>query len=420
VTGTLAGGSFEAGDEVELVGAGAIGRVRRGRIRGIQSHMKQVPRIGPGNRTALNIVGLERAAVARGDAVVRPGLVAATGRIDAMLHVLGESVAGHAYELTEKGAHLLYAGSAETPVVIKLLEHQPVGSGSSTVAQLYLHDALPLQRGDLFVLRDAGRVLTFGGGRVLDPLPAPARRADSSHITLLRALDGADETGAVAAIVTAAGQIDATSALKRAGTETIPSGVRSLGSLLVSEGRHGELIEHVHTALEEFHGDSPLEPGMPRELLRSSLDLDPPSFDALLNDLGDVVASAAVVRLRSHEIALSPEQEEARSRLMQALDAASFTPPPAKELGADPALISSLVQTGELVRVGDFYLSAAKAREARSKVRSGIEKSGPLTVADIRDLLGTSRKYAVPLCEWLDQTGATLRRGDTRILGPNP
>jgi selenocysteine-specific elongation factor len=159
---------------------------------------------------------------------------------------------------------------------------------------------------------------------------------------------------------------------------------------------------------------------MPRELLRGSLDLDNSSFDALIDELDDVGASGAVVRLRSHEIALTPEQERARSKIMQVLESAGFTPPLAKELDADPALISSLVQSGELVKIGDFYLSAAQAREARFRVRSAIDTSGPLTVAEIRDLLGTSRKYAVPLCEWLDQTGATLRRDDTRILGPNP
>jgi selenocysteine-specific elongation factor len=420
VTGTLAGGSFAAGDEVEVVGPGASARVRRGRIRGIQSHKKQVPRIAPGNRTALNIVGLERVAVQRGDAVVRPGSIVPTPRVDALIEVLDERVAGHSYELTEKGAHLLYAGSAETPVVIKLLESQPVGPNGRAFAQLYMRDPLPLTRGDRFVLRDAGRILTFGGGRVLDPLPAPARRGRSLHLDLLRELEDVDDAGAVSAIVTAEGLVDATTALARAGIKEVPTGVRKLGPLLVSDDRYKELTEQVHATLAEFHKRRPLEPGMPREQLRGALDLDTSSFDPLLEDLNDVVASGATVRLASHRIALSPDQDRARSALMSTLEARGYTPPLAKELDADPALISSLVQTGDLVKIGDFYLSAAQAQKARSEVRSAIEKSGPLTVAEIRDLLGTTRKYAVPLCEWLDQTGATLRRGDTRILGPNP
>jgi selenocysteine-specific elongation factor len=304
--------------------------------------------------------------------------------------------------------------------VIKLMENQPVEPGSSAFAQLYLRDPLPLARGDRFVLRDAGRILTFGGGQVLDPLPRPARRGEVRHLNLLRELKDADDSAAVAAIVNAEGQIDARSALARAGAETVPSDVRTLGTLLVSDARYKELAENLRATLADFHAGRPLEQGMPRELLRGSLALDTSSFDALIDELDDVGASGAIVRLSSHEIALTPEQERARSKIMQVLESADFTPPIAKELNADQALISSLVQSGELVRIGDFYLSAAQAREARSRVRSAIEESGPVTVAQIRDLLGTSRKYAVPLCEWLDQTGATLRRGDTRILGPNP
>jgi selenocysteine-specific elongation factor len=420
VTGTLAGGSFEGGDEVEIVGPGASGRVRRGRIRGIQSHKKQVSSIAPGNRTALNIVGLERAAAERGDAVVKPGSVAPTSRIDALIEVLDEPVAGHSYELTEKGAHLLYAGSAETPVVIKLLEDESVGPGSSEFAQLYLRDPLPLARGDRFVLRDAGRILTFGGGRVLDPLPPAARRGHSKHLDLLRELNDVDDAGAVAAIVNADGQIDARAALTRAGSQAVPPDVRKLGALLVSDDRYKELTENARAVLADFHARRPLEPGMPREQLRTALDLDASSFDALLDGVDNVAASGAVVLLASHSIDLSPDQQRARTQLFKTLESAGFTPPLAKELHADPALISSLLQTGDLVKIGDFYLSATQAREARARVRGAIEQSGPLTVADIRDLLGTSRKYAVPLCEWLDQTGATLRRGDTRILGPNP
>ncbi len=418
VTGTLAGGGFATGDDVEVVGAG--GRVRRGRIRGIQNHKKAVDTISPGVRTALNIAGLERVAADRGDAVVRPGLIAATDRIDALIHVLDESIAGQSYELTEKGAHLLYVGSAETPVDLKLLATQRLGPSESAFAQLYLRDALPIGRGDRFVLRDAGRVVTFGGGRVLDALPDHARRGDSRHLALMRDLENANEARAVAAIVEAAGQIDVTTVLKRTGTANVPAGVHALGALLISEARRKELRDQLQTTLSEFHRHHPLEHGMSRELLRASLSLDAPSFDALLRDFDDVTVTGAVVRLRAHEISLSPEQKRERSHLIQMLEAGGFAPPLTKDLSADPALVSSLTQAGELVKIGDFYLTAERAGDARARVRAAIEKSGPLTVAEIRDLLGTSRKYAIPLCEWLDQTGATLRRGDTRILGPNP
>jgi selenocysteine-specific elongation factor len=119
-------------------------------------------------------------------------------------------------------------------------------------------------------------------------------------------------------------------------------------------------------------------------------------------------------------VGLNPEQERARGALFTQIESAGFQPPLATQLGADPTLLRSLTESGQLVRIENFFLTEAQAGEARRRVRAQIEQEGPLTVAQIRDLLGTTRKYAVPLCEWLDSTGATLRKGDLRLLGPKP
>ncbi|MGH2819515.1 MAG: selenocysteine-specific translation elongation factor, partial [Actinomycetota bacterium] len=177
VTGTLAGGSLAVGDEVVI-----SPEQRRARVRSIQSHKKEVAGIAPGNRVALNLAGLERQGAERGDAVVRHGQWRPTARVDALIRVVPSFVSGRDHLLTEKGAHLLYAGSAETPVRVKLLTDEALAAGESGFAQLYLRDPLPLARGDRFVLRDAGRILTFGGGEVLDPLPGPARRGDEGRL----------------------------------------------------------------------------------------------------------------------------------------------------------------------------------------------------------------------------------------------
>jgi selenocysteine-specific elongation factor len=144
VTGTLAGGTFSTAQEIEITPEG-----RRARIRAIQSHKKEVERIGPGNRTALNLVGLERQGAERGDAVVEAHRWRPTRRIDAEVRVVGADISGREHELSEKGAHLLYVGSAETPVRVKLLDRDVVTAGESGFAQLYLRDALPLARGEM-------------------------------------------------------------------------------------------------------------------------------------------------------------------------------------------------------------------------------------------------------------------------------
>ncbi|HVM35074.1 MAG TPA: selenocysteine-specific translation elongation factor, partial [Actinomycetota bacterium] len=381
VTGTLAGGSFHAGDEVEIV----PGR-RRARIRSIQSHKKEVEVIGPGNRVALNLAGLERAEVARGDAVGAPGAWRATERIDARIRVLGPDISGTDYTLGDTGAHLLFAGSAETPVRIKLLGAPELAAGTSGFAQVYLRDPLPLGRGDRFVLRDAGRAVIFGGGEVLDPLPSIVRASDPRRRALLERLGNDD---ALAALVEDAGTIDRDEALLRAGAGD-SAALPSLGHLLVSPARLDELVAVVVRSLEAHHRDRPLERGAPREQVRAATGLEPDAFDALVATMDEVMADGARLHLAQHSVDLSPPQQRARDELVKTIEQAGFNPPLAKDLGADPALVRALVERGDLVNIGDFYLTGTQARRAREIVRSAIEKEGPITVAQIRDLLGTT------------------------------
>jgi selenocysteine-specific elongation factor len=413
VTGTSSGGTFTVGDAIEIAPEG-----RRARVRAIQSHKKEVDSIEPGNRAALNLAGLDREGAQRGDAIVAPGEWRATHTIDAHVRVVDERLAGRAHELTERGAHLLYVGSAETPVRIRLYGTDRIAPGESGHAQMHLRDPLPLASGDRFVLRDAGRVLTFGGGVVLDPLATRARRDDRARLDLLRALTDAAPADALRAIVEAYGSIDAREALGRTGTEGPTAGVTRLGDLLVSDVLLDELRDRLRSALEGHHRAAPLERGLNREAARAATGLGAREFDALVEASAGVVEEGAVVRIDDHRVRLAADQQRASDELIARIEEAGFTPPPAKELGADEALVRALVDRGELVRVGDFYLTRRQAQDAVAAVRNAIEERGPLTVAEIRDLLGTTRKYAVPLCEWLDATSVTRRQGDVRALGP--
>jgi len=434
VTGTLAGGSFEAGAEVEV----APGR-RRARIRTVQSHKRAVERISPGNRVALNLAGLEREGAARGDAIVRPPQWQATRSFDASVRVVGSArlaqmsnapretrrapaISPTRQGLAEKGSHLLYVGSAEVPVQLRLYGSRRLEPGETGFAHLSLRDPLPVGRGDRFVVRDAGRALTLAGGEVLDPGARPARRDDSERFRLLRRLSGAASPAALAAIVEAAGAIEGREAAMRASHyETqLPPGVIPLGRMLASPVHIKRLHDALRRALERHHNGHPLERGMTREAARGAIEMDAEEFDALVAMDAGVTDEGRLVRLASHRVDLAPEQRRVRDALIRDIESAGFSPPVATELSADPALLRSLVESGELVKVSDFYLTTHQAQEARRRVRAHLEAAGPATVAVIRDLLGTSRKYAVPLCEWLDQTGATRRQGDSRVLGPTP
>jgi selenocysteine-specific elongation factor len=411
VTGTLAGGTFSVGDEVEV-----LPERRRARVRTLQSHKKQVETIGPGNRVAMNLVGLERQGARRGDAVVGPKRWRATNRVDARLAVLPEEIAGASHELTEKGAHLMYAGSAETPVRVKLIGTRKLAVGEAGFAQLSLRDPLPLARGDKFVLRDVGRVLTFGGGEVLDPLPEPVGRHDGDRAARLGTLAAGDDGQAAQVLLDESGIINEDELLLRAGAPAPRS--RRAGHWAISERRFEELRDETLSILREYHAAHPLEAGMPREALRAKLDLATDVFDALLGQFEDVTEVETLVRVATHSVQMSHEDAAEHDRIVAQIEASGFAPPLARDLEGDENVVRSMVQGGDLVRIGDFYLTRAQAQTARESVRRHIDENGPVTVAQIRDLLGTSRKYAVPLCEWLDSTGATRRHGDLRALGP--
>lgn len=416
VTGTLVGGRIRAGMDIEISPEG-----RRARVRTIQSHKKKVDEIQPGNRVALNLVGLDREGAQRGDAIVQPKTWRPTTLLDVELRVLDPTVSAHHHELTEKGSHLLYIGSAETPVRLKLLGRDRLGPGDRGFAQLTLRDALPIARGDRFVLRDAGRMLTFGGGEVLDPLPGRVRRNDPERPLLLARLKGAAPDEALEALLDAEGALRRHEIPLRVGTDVGSLEGRTwLGDLLPSRSFYERVRERMRAVLAEHHATRPLEKGIPRELLRARLDLDGNAFDELVGSDDEVVADGPVVRLAAHGVTFAPEQEAARARLIERIQSGGFTPPLAKELDQDPKLLRALVENGDLVKVDDFYLTRDQARDARDRIRAAIEDEGPVSVARVRDLLGTSRKYAVPLCEWLDATGATRRQGDVRVLGPTP
>ena len=415
VTGTLEGGSFRRGDPVTILPSGLHARIRT-----VQSHNRELESSGPGNRVALNLAGVQRSQVERGDAVLADGERSVTRVVDAFVRVLPTRLAPGEHQLTRRGAHLVYVGSAETPARLRPIGEDKLGAGEEGFVHVRLDRALPLRRGDRFVIRDAGRRMTIAGGTVLDPDPDPLPKDTARRTELLQRLISAPPEGALVAFVTDAGRMKLERALARSGAGDVGTEVLRLGDLLVSGAELERMTTEIRRLLNEHHRRHPLEAGLDRESLRISLQLGPDAFEALLASDEKVVMEGPTVREVTHSVRLTPEEEASRATLLHQLDESGFTPPLADELDAPADLMRVLESSGELVRVANFYLTSAKAQEARSKVRGRIESDGPVTVAEIRDLLGTTRKYAVPLCEWLDATGATRRQGDLRVVGPRP
>ena len=423
VTGTLVDGSFATGDEIEVLPTG-----RRARIRGIQTHKRGLESASPGSRVALNLVGVEKDELERGMVVVRPGTLVPVSVLSARIEILVSASEAIAHDEAVK----VHAGTAEVMARASLLEGPTLDPGGSAWVQLRLAAPLAVAVGDRFVIRRPSPPETLGGGAVADISGERMRRrreavavlerrsAPTSASRLLAALDvprTLEEAGT-------RGGLDA--AERDAGaTELIESGraVR-LADALLARDSFDALATRVERTLAATHWRSPLRAGAPREEIRSSLELSPRRFNALVERLvteGRIAERGSALALASHTPTLTAAQEAAWSRARAALGREPLQPPsPAmldSEYGLDRELIAALAERGDLVRIGTeaVFLPDAVARFADAVVTE-LVATGTITVARARDLTGSSRKHVLPLLGFLDDRGLTRRSGDDRVL----
>ena len=379
-TGTLTGGSFGLDDEVAIEPGGLTARVRR-----LHSHHVDLDRAGPGRRLAINLAGVSHDHVARGQAVVRPGQWHRANVVDASLTVLAS--VGH--RVSRRGAYAAYLGSGEHPVKVRVLG--PGGSiapGEEGFVRLWLAPGttLPLLPGDRYVLREAGRAETVGGGEVVDVAPVlPASRARPSR--------------SVDRVIAERGWVDATEAERLTGVAVAPNLGRWAVDPAVLDAARTSLVDAVVAAGAEGIDVAKLNERQ-RALLVAGLDgveLD-----------GNRAVAAGLGR--------SPMPPEAVA-LLAALEAAPWSPP---DIGpADRAALRELHRRGLAVQVGPLWFATSAVADAAAIVARLLTGSPDgLSVGAVRDALGASRKHVVPLLEHFDATGITRRRGDVRIGGP--
>lgn len=418
VTGTLTGGRLSVGQEVELLPAGA-----RGRIRGLQTHKRSIPVARPVSRVAANLVGVDRERLERGDVVGLPGEWRPTRTFEARLR----PVRGLDHPLTARGAYKLYAGSAERGARIRLYEAGELTDPEGGFVRIGVSDPLVLDVGDRFVVREAGRRETVAGGIVLDVDPP-----DRPRLAAARRLDGREHAARAdlpPLLVSERGAVLASDVAILTGTR--PSGIdgaERAGAWWVARRVFDQVGGALEAELAAFHENHPLDEGLDlpaaRAILVRGLQVagaprEVSLADALLSALsesGRVLREGSTVRLASHTASLAGREEEA-SRLVRAVADAEPTPPTLQELtsaGFAPEVIDAATRAGMLVRVsGDLVMTPGLVAHAEAVVRGS--GSNGITVSAFREALGTSRKYALPLLEHLDQRKITLRRGDLRF-----
>jgi selenocysteine-specific elongation factor len=412
VTGTLTGGCLRVDDDVRVEPSGAGAR-----IRSLQTHKRDRPEACHVARVAANLPGIDRAPIGRGSVVTYPGAFAPTSVVDAVLRPVRGVDA-----LPERAAYLVHAGAAECAARLRVLERRDDGS---MLARLRTDEAMVLDVGDRVVLWEAGRRRTVGGGTVLDV--APPRAVDDRHRAFLaRRAAAHDRSSIVALAIEERGAIRADDLERETGGAPSP---HPADGWYVADALVATAADAVTTSLRRFHADHPLDEGaaladvraIVRQVVREArAPRDPALIDAVLrrlSDRGDVVRTATVVRLPTHEAGLAGYEADVE-RLLEAIGGErESTPPTVKELvadGFDGSLIGAAARAGVVVRLSpDLVVTPNLVARAETLVRERADDG--TTVSQLREALATSRKYAVPLAEWMDAHGATRRVGDLRF-----
>lgn len=426
VTGTMLSGSLEKEAEAEVYPLG-----RRLRVRGLQVHGAPAARTAAGQRTAVNLSDVEPAELARGMVLAAPGLFAPTRTVDCELELLPS-----ARPLKHRAPVHFHAGTAEVLAEVRLLggaaSLQP---GSRGWARLVLRDPVLLLPGDRFIIRMFSPVTTIGGGVVLDTGGVRYRRGDDPGARLA-VLASPDTTARIALLVRESGYgmgypelvrrtgltVDAIEAAAAGGPFVV---LRQPQPWLVDRGWWQEARRRLARALREFHRNNPLLPGMPRQDLRGRELPGAPPFllDALLADAKEIAAEGEVVRLAAHRVVLKEDERQAREAIERAFEQAGLAVPalPAvlAKSGVEPARARSLLQIllreRRLVRVSEELVFHHSAIEKLREMLAG-HKGARFAVPVFKDWTGISRKYAIPLLEYLDRERVTRREGDERVV----
>ena len=435
VTGTLVSGFVKIGDEVE-----ALPTARRLRVRGIQSGGQNVSLASAGQRTALNLAGSSVEELHRGMVLTSPGLFSATRRIDSQIELLRS----HPRPLKQRSQVHFHQGTAETIGEVILLDRRHLSPGDMAFAQVELSDEIFLLPCDRFIIRQFSPVVTIGGGIVLDAQPRRHKSNDAAALDFLRTLRRNSPDEVLAALLASAPDaLDAKSVMRRTGwpLSQVDSAAASLESrgivtLLKRDPRLFLLSESLDSCLRALlesvaksHSQNPLAEGIPLESLRASVGAGPETFRAALERAiaeGKLALSNDLVKVAGREVALLPAEAQARDRIAAAFEKAGLAVPAASDVLASTALdaarshklLGLLLREGVLVKIGDgliFHRNAlATVRELLAQRK---RTRGPrMKVPEFKEMTGVSRKYAIPLLEYLDRSGVTQRVGDERVI----
>ncbi len=437
VTGTMWEGSAADGDEGVIQPSG-----RKVRVRNIQVHGGDVERAFAGQRVAMNLPGVSTADIERGDVLGTPGYLRTTFMADAGLQL----IAAAPRPLKNRARVRLHHGTREVMARVVLLGgREELPPGEKAYVQFRLESPLIAAYGDRFILRSYSPVTTIGGGVILDAHPAKHRHHRREVLEGLEVRErGMPRELLLLAVEEKGVPLSRRELISR--VELGESEVDSALAELISGGKMAEvagdgaplfvtpallasLRERLTAATVEMHEANPLKPGVEKEALRRGADaaLTPEVFEALLRDLvsaGALEVEAGRVRLAGKGRSLSTAEQAVKEELLGSIREGGYSPPLFKEMlassglerGALRDMLAMLVEEGEIEQVNaDYFLAHGLLSQAEERIRAHLAASGRLEVAEVRDMLGASRKYAIPLLEHFDRKRVTRREGDYRM-----
>lgn len=424
ITGTAVSGKISVEDALEILPSAIETRVR-----GLHSHGKAISSASAGQRVAINLQGVEKEDLKRGDVAVTPARFTQSKTLDVFFRLLPNTPS-----LKTRSLLHFYAGTSETVARIILYEKEELKAGETAYCQFRLHDPVVVMSGDRYIVRRFSPLETLGGGEILDPSPLRRRRKDGTgdleilHSgTLPQKLSLKTEKSGASGI-----SVNALEGWMNAGTKAIADALHTLElsgevirheEVLIHRKPFGALCKGILAQLKNFHGKNPLKAGMPKEEIRNTLKVDPRLFNFVLSTMKDIAVERNLIRLKDFRVSLSTGEETFKTKILESLQKGTFQPPTKEELSAAlkidqkslSDIVGILVKEGTLVKISDsIYLPSGLLHEMMSLLKGFFSKKDEITVAEFRDLLQTTRKYALPFLEYLDANKITVRTGDVR------
>jgi len=435
VTGTAIGGQVEVGQEVEV-----YPHKIKARVRGLQVHNQEVTAARRGQRTAMNLQGLERTELMRGEVVASPGSLVPSLWLD----VEATALAGAPRPLKHRAPVRFHAGSGEVMGRLMLLDRDELRPGEQAFCQLRLEQPVAVMAGDRFVLRSYSPVTTVAGGVVLHPHSSRHKRNRPEIIEDLKNLRQGEPRQRIAIQARLADEAGLTGAdlarlvnLPPKELDTLLADMLSKKELVRFDKESGRLLaapvldqlrQRALALTADFHRQQPLRPGLSREELKQRLgqNLEVKVFAYLLNKLtaeGEIVAEKDLIRLPKHEVRLAADEKALKERLEKAYREGGLAPPNLNDVleGEDKnqarQVLGVLMNEGVLVKVkGELFYHAKVLKDIRERLVAYLTENQKISAPQFKEVLGLSRKYIIPLLEYFDTVQLTMRLGDERVL----